>query len=377
MNIPLAPAIRRALEETRSGNLLKATRSIQAALGGAASEQTEFLEASPDPSAPSTPKRARRPLGETISGLVNLKSLAGMGQKVATARQARSPQVPGGARYEARHHKSAFGSRDYKLFVPSERVEPVQGLIVMLHGCTQSADDFAAGTRMNVHAERHNLIVVYPEQDGSANQMSCWNWFQTGHQNRDSGEPAMLADLAADVTAEFAVKDGRTFVAGLSAGGAMAAIVGQTHPEVFAAVGVHSGLARGAARDMASAFGAMRGSGGRPAFASAAPVPTIVFHGKADTTVHPANADHVLAAALTGAAGVEIIEPDGALPLGVSRRIYTSVEGATRAEAWLLDGVGHAWSGGSPDGSYTHADGPDASAEMVRFFLSVATENAE
>jgi poly(hydroxyalkanoate) depolymerase family esterase len=240
----------------------------------------------------------------------------------------------------------------------------------MLHGCGQDPDDFARGTRMNALAREQGFLVLYPAQSPRANPQRCWNWFKRHHQARGRGEPGILAGLVREVIARHAVDPDRVYVAGLSAGGAMAAILGEAYPELFAAVGVHSGLAPGSAGDAADAFAAMRGEAGPPRRApgSAAPPPTIVFHGDADATVHAVNAERLLEAAGWTA------RPDARLatsPLGLpwTCRAWVDGQGAERAEQWTLHGAGHAWSGGDLSGSFTDPRGPDASAQMLRFFL--------
>jgi poly(hydroxyalkanoate) depolymerase family esterase len=275
-----------------------------------------------------------------------------------------APALPEGARFEWRNHASPAGSRRYRLFVPSCPAEELQGLVLMLHGCKQNPDDFAAGTGMNQLAEDARMLVAWPEQPGGANVSGCWNWFEPAHQRRDAGEPAILADLARDLAAEFALPEGRTFAAGLSAGGAMAAVLAETYGDVFAAVGIHSGLAHGSARDVVSAFAAMRGQGSAPAPRRAGTGPrTIVFHGTADHTVSPGNAQ-AIAAGLGGTTAA----PEAGTTAG---RGWRRSHGAgNRLEVWLVEGAGHAWSGGHPSGSFTDPSGPSASAEMLRFFLA-------
>jgi poly(hydroxyalkanoate) depolymerase family esterase len=202
--------------------------------------------------------------------------------------------LPEGARFEERSFANEAGSRTYKLYIPSRyKAEPLP-LVVMLHGCTQSPDDFAAGTRMNQVAEEVGFLVAYPGQPSSANPSKCWNWFSAGDQLRDRGEPSLIAGITKQIMRDFRIEPGRVFVAGLSAGGAAAAIMGSVYPELYAAVGIHSGLACGAARDMPSAFSAMK-QGGSGLTASPRPVRAIVFHGDRDTTVNPVNGDQVIA----------------------------------------------------------------------------------
>ncbi len=282
-----------------------------------------------------------------------------------------------GSRFEDRTFSGPHGTAGYKLYVPSGYDGSPLPLLVMLHGCTQSPEDFAAGTRMNEVAEAHTVLVAYPAQTKSANPSKCWNWFDSGHQGRDQGEPALIAGITREIMQAFPVKSGQVFIAGLSAGGAAAAVMGEAYPDLYAAVGVHSGLACGAASDMPSAFSAMRN--GAPARCeSEAPgtgphrVPTIVFHGDQDTTVHPANGEHVTAR-VTAAGPVHATLEHGAAASGMryTRKVAVDGRGRPVLEHWVLQGAGHAWSGGSSAGSFTDPQGPDASSEMMRFFLQV------
>jgi poly(hydroxyalkanoate) depolymerase family esterase len=286
-----------------------------------------------------------------------------------------SVSVPEGGRFVERSYTNSAGTRFYKLYIPSGYTGQAVPLIVMLHGCTQSPDDFATGTRMNEHSEEHTFLVAYPAQAGNANMQKCWNWFQAADQQRDRGEPSLIAGITRQVVEEYEVAEGKVYVAGMSAGGAMAAIMGATYPDLYAAVGVHSGLAPGTANDLSSAFTAMRQGGpivAHPNGERTEIVPTIVFHGDRDTTVHPRNGERLLAHLTRGGNGTSprVRTHQGHVPGGYeyTRFTYRDAEGRDLVERWSVHGLGHAWSGGCYPGSYTDSRGPDASAEMVRFF---------
>lgn len=286
--------------------------------------------------------------------------------------------LPNGAKFLNCTFRNEAGSRPYKLYVPSGYHGQSVPLIVMLHGCTQSPDDFAAGTRMNSAAEEQTCLVAYPGQTSSANTHKCWNWFSAADQQRGAGEPSLIAGITREVMRDYAIDPRRVYIAGLSAGGAAAAIMGDAYPDLYAAIGVHSGLACGAARDLPSAFAAMKGDGGQaprkghipPAGSKPRLVPAIVFHGDKDTTVNPSNAEAVVAQSGQGASLRRRVEKGQvAGGLAYSRILHADSSGETVVEQWVIHGAGHAWSGGSPAGSYTLPPGPDATTEMVRFFL--------
>lgn len=260
------------------------------------------------------------------------------------------------------------GSRDYFIYLPVS-AKP-RGLVVMLHGCKQQAQDFAAGTRMNGIAATENLIVVYPMQTATDNQSSCWNWFRTQDQERTGGEAEIIAGMATTVARQYRVPQTHVFAAGLSAGGAMAAILGAAYPDVFSAVGVHSGLPYRAARDVNGAFAAMRGAAPgreRHRFLNR----LIIFHGTDDRTVVQANADElwndVLAANSTGTVLSRERSENGRK---VSQRLLVTEQKQVVAEEWIIRGLRHGWSGGDPRGAFMDSHGPDASREMVRFMLN-------
>jgi poly(hydroxyalkanoate) depolymerase family esterase len=240
----------------------------------------------------------------------------------------------------------------------------------MLHGGTQDTDDFAAATRMNVLAEEYGLIVAYPSQSKVANPSLCWNWFNPEHQMRGVGEPSIIAGITNEIVAEYDIDPHRVFVAGLSAGGAMAAVMGATYPEVYAAIGVHSGLPYRSATDVASAFAAMRGDPGlhprrrgkaRRAADNRPRLRTIIFHGDADRIVHPSNATKLIEAQATLSETVERAMARSSASRAYTRTVTRDKTGFAVREQWLIHGSGHTWSGGSLDGTYTDPSGPDAS----------------
>ena len=273
-----------------------------------------------------------------------------------------------------------FGSLRYKLFVPSQYDGAPLPLIVMLHGCGQDADDFASGTGMNLLAEENNCLVAYPEQSSGANGNRCWNWYETGHHQRGQGEPALIAGVTRKIMTEYAVDAARVSVAGLSAGGAMAVIMGRTYPDLFTAVGCHSGLAHGSAKDMYGAMLAMRegasdGALSRGTAAAEGSVPIIVFHGDMDSTVHWKNSNGVVqqsidsyTAQARSRRALELLEETGEVGGRCYTRTVHRAKSGIVAEQWTVHGSGHAWSGGNVRGSYTDSNGPDASVEMLRFF---------
>ena len=396
MNSDFARAMSRATTSVRTQNLAEATAIIQAALAGRPEpfpdpgfdtapaarfpriatdvEDAETVEARPARSPGPTERRSLRDVVELLRrGRAAFDEMPRSGGARAPA-----PPLPEGASFAWRSHACAAGSRRYRLFVPSCPRSELQGLVLMLHGCTQDPDDFAAGTGMNRLAEERRMLVAYPEQPTAANLSSCWNWFEPGHQRRGAGEPAILAALARDLAAEFGLPADRVYAAGLSAGGAMAAVLAETYPETFAAVGIHSGLPCGSARDVASAFAAMRGQGALPPRARAmkadARPRVIVFHGTADRTVHPANAAAIADGFPQGGGlpqgGGESVETGATAGRSWRRTRRQGADGVPEAEIWLIDGAGHAWSGGDAAGSFTDPAGPAASAEMLRFFAA-------
>jgi poly(hydroxyalkanoate) depolymerase family esterase len=384
MNLDFADGMRTAMRLIQSNKLMEATRVIQGALSGR--EQ---------PRAPAQRGPARAIEGPVIDLTAevvetDVTNVPEGGARIASglslprfnlgalnvARPRKIVDVPDGAQFLSRSFACAAGRRDYKLYIPRHLPEGGRALLVMLHGGTQDGDDFAMGTRMNERAEEHGFIVAYPSQSKVANASLCWNWFMPEHQKRGAGEPAIIAGITREIVASYDVDPDRVFVAGLSAGGAMAAVMATTYPEMYAAVGVHSGLPYGSATDLPSAFAAMRGNAGSrgrrsrdPRGAAVAPrVRTIVFHGDADNIVHPSNAAGIVGAFKVGER-IERSEARSSDGRTCTRTVIRDQSGKAVAEDWLLHGSGHAWSGGSVDGSYTDPCGPDASREMLRFFF--------
>jgi poly(hydroxyalkanoate) depolymerase family esterase len=360
--LKLPDEILEATRLTRAGRLADATAAIQRA-----------LRRPPVPAAATEAAPPRAP----IDGEYRVVD--------AEPRSAVAPLPhPRGRHDDGRFIQDSFanhaGARRYKLYIPgAHRGEPLP-MVVMLHGCKQTPDDFAAGTRMNVLAEEAGCFVLYPAQSQGANGSRCWNWFRKAHQQPGEGEPAIIAGMTEALAQRYGIDRRRVFVAGLSAGGAMAAVMGRTYPTLYAGICVHSGIAYAIAHDLPSAFAAMRGAGARgdARAAAAACVPTIVFHGDRDAVVHPSNADRLVVGSGTspepgaphGPGNPRVTLERGRAPGGhaYTRAVYRDASGRVVLENWTIHGAGHAWSGGSASGSFTDPKGPDASREMMRFF---------
>jgi len=400
---PSNDTMRRALRLTQAGDLQAATRIIQQALAGDAG-------ANPAPTAPARRDDAAAG-GDFIDGEYRVidGEVPPSAEAPADARAARRRTAPwshawprtaandagaldgavstvlpdtldeaGDGDFTLRRFACEAGELKYQLYIPAGLDTAGAPLLLMLHGCTQTPDDFARGTRMNALAVEHGYVVAWPAQSVKRNQNRCWNWFRGGDQQRGHGEPAILAALTRQLVTTHELDATRVYVAGLSAGGAMAAVLASTHPDVYAAIGVHSGLPIGLASDMPSAFAAMREGVGRQRKHSAGaadPVPAIVFHGDRDTTVHPCNGDGVIQQSLGAGDRADsadrrsTVERDTATGgRSFTRTVHSAADGRVAAEHWVIHGAAHAWSGGDAAGSYTDPGGPDASAQMLRFF---------
>jgi poly(hydroxyalkanoate) depolymerase family esterase len=384
--------VREATRLTRAGQLVEATALLQRMLRGKSDSEPSGSTARTEPaklepptidvkanvieereSRQTTQRSAAQPRRKSRARFDSIKDFSGLGLRgpIRRAPPSTSDIAPNGRRMTQGTFSNGAGSRTYKLFIPSRYQGQPLPLVVMLHGCTQSPDDFAAGTRMNFLAEEQSCFVAYPEQPSGANQAKCWNWFRTSDQQRGGGEPSLIAGITGRIMRDYSIDPKRVYVGGLSAGGAAAAIMGATHADLYAAVGVHSGLACGAASDLPSAFTTMRQGPGSEATADGRPtVPTIVFHGDRDTTVHPNNGDRIVGhSTKVTSSTTKVLR--GRVPHGhaYTRSIVTDAGGRAISEHWTIHGAGHAWSGGSPSGSYTDPRGPDATREMLRFFL--------
>jgi poly(hydroxyalkanoate) depolymerase family esterase len=354
---------------TRMGRLMDATRLIQRSLMGAALPKARPAE---------KPAAKARPVITPYPRSVP--------EPAANDDHARPPPHPNFSEQSFAFEGKTY---PYRLFVPKLADASENGakrelmpLVVLLHGCKQDALDFSKGTAMNALAGKEQCLVLYPEQISTANLQMCWNWFEPGHQQEGTGEPGMITALTRQVLdTDFngrRADPNRVYIAGLSAGGAMAAVVSSLHPELFTALGVHSGLPAGAASNVLTAFQAMR-IGGQGQSASA--MPTIVFHGDGDTTVHPSNGENIAADALAALrkADTHLVKtqsssyPEGDRaerndkPTELTR--YANASGKSFIEYWSINNGPHAWSGGSKEGSYTDPDGPSASKAMLAFFL--------
>lgn len=365
----------------------KATQAIQDALGAAGLTGSRTGSARGGKTAAAG---ASSPMAQPAF-VSELLSRLGVAYKDPATPASAADQTEGSAagtpgRVVAGTYGNAAGSRRYKVYIPAGYHGQAMPLMVMLHGCTQDADDFARGTQMNLLAEEQGFLVVYPTQDSAANTSKCWNWFKAIDQTRGEGEPSLIAGITNEVIDQYGLNRDAVFVAGLSAGGAMAVIMGSTYPDLYRAVGVHSGLPYASASDLSSALSAMRGAARRPDAgrrhrdAALQAIPVIVFHGDRDATVSPANGSRVIDDFVADfqrsgeengvSESITTVIEEGKTDSGhgFSRTSLHTDGRSVLAEHWLIHGAGHAWAGGSAKGSYTDAKGPDASREMLRFF---------
>jgi poly(hydroxyalkanoate) depolymerase family esterase len=357
-----------ATRKLMSGGTAAATAAIQKAL--------KVM-----PSHMSKPFDGHEGMPDFVSGLLGRLAMSSKVQPVPEAEAAKS-----GGLFLTKSFTNHAGTRNYKVYIPASYHGEAVPVMVMLHGCTQDPDDFARGTCMNAVAEKKKCLVVYPAQSQSANSSKCWNWFKSAHQKRDQGEPSIIAGITRQVISDYKLDRKRVYVSGLSSGGVMAIIMGTTYPDLYAAVGIHSGLPYGSAHDLPSAFAAMRGVNprvkrkARPSDADFQPrsIPIIVFHGDNDKTVHFSNAEQLIKQnvspkdARADRMDPQVIVQEGKVPNGhnYTRTLYQDENGRPIAEHWVIHGAGHAWAGGSCRGSYTDTKGPDASEEMMRFFYT-------
>lgn len=353
----LQPAMVEVLRLTRTGNLQEATRVIQANL------KQGMLK---------VPKANRVPDGNVIDITSRRIELASPARaKAEGSAKPRTESIRTGVRFQEHQYAGPEGRMTYWLYLPAD-VRADMPVVVMLHGCTQTPQDFAKGTGMNALADEMGFIVAYPCQTQAANMQRCWNWFKPADQKRGSGEPALIAAVTRAVIDDHKADRTRVYVAGLSAGGAAAAIMGSAYPDIYAAIGVHSGLACGAADSMMSAFAAMRGGATNVRPGTTEPfVPVITFHGDSDTTVHAVNSAQIVAAAAERSSLGLTTHTERGVSTGkreYSRTLSTGPDGRSMIEEWTIHGAGHAWAGGNTSGSYTDAAGPDASRAMMAFF---------
>jgi poly(hydroxyalkanoate) depolymerase family esterase len=399
MNDHMQAAMAEATRLTRAGRLAEATALIQRTLAPTSRSnradapnetRVRVVEDTPPLLGPtiqagvkasSEPARVYRVIPSQTTSSPDVLHQAGSLLDSTRSEQSRRLDVVSPSSYPAGKfvdgaYSNTAGTRTYKLYIPGSYTGQTVPLVLMLHGCTQNAIDFASGTRMNIFAEENAFLVAYPEQVSSASNAKCWNWFQPTDQQRDIGEPSLIAGITRQIMNSYHVDSNRVYVAGMSAGGAMAVVMAVTYPDLYAAVGVHSGLAYRAAHDVRSGFAAMRRGAGPSTQQLATVIPLIVFHGDRDSTVSPINADHLLDQWQRAmghkqertANSTKVERGQVAGGRAYTRSIYHDTSGHALVEKWLVHQGGHVWSGGSTDGSFTDPKGPDASAEMLRFF---------
>jgi poly(hydroxyalkanoate) depolymerase family esterase len=382
-----------ALNLTRAGRLTEATELLQRTLGAAPTTYTT-TGASPRTPAPPAPEPTFGAAADRSSRLRRLtdtlrRSLGrdfAMPQGLHTQlphsdllpRQAPPPGSLGSGELIEGSYSNGSDARRYRVYVPPECTGRGAPVVVMLHGGTQAVLDYAAGTGMNPLADQQQFLVVYPEQDARANPMRYWNWFRPEDQRSGTGEPALIAGITEQVVRDYDADSSRVFIAGFSAGAAMAAVIAATYPELYAAAGVHSGLPYAAAHDVPSAFALMRGDSVPSRRGSAIATPLIVFHGDRDDIVDVVNASHLQRQRTGANPSVTKTAVHGQVPGGHAfTQTRYARDGDVLLEEWIVHGGAHAWFGGTPGCSYTDSLGPDASAEMVRFFFGAAEPTSE
>jgi poly(hydroxyalkanoate) depolymerase family esterase len=401
LNDQMQAAMAEAAILTRAGRLAEATALIQRTLGGVSTldgsneSGVRVMEETPSLQGPTIQRGTVASTEPVIMSHADhpqiltphVLQLPNILQGSTRREQPPRPEIvssssKAGGKFVDGAYSSTVGTRSYKLYIPRNYTGQAIPLIIMLHGCSQNAIDFAAGTRMNMFSEGKTFLVAYPEQVYSANNSRCWNWFQPSDQQRGTGEPFLIAGITQQIMNSYRVDINRVFVAGMSAGGAMAVIMAVTYPDLYAAVGVHSGLAYRAAHDVRSGLAAMRRGASKSVQQLPTVIPLITFHGDRDTTVSPVNADYLLDQWLQStnpeqARSAQSMKVDRGQVVGgraYSRSIYHNANGKAIAEKWLVHQAGHAWSGGSSSGSFTDPKGPDASTEMLRFFAEHSRE---
>ncbi|MCW3066878.1 MAG: hypothetical protein JWN32_4050 [Solirubrobacterales bacterium] len=286
-------------------------------------------------------------------------------------------------------YTGAAGNQHYELYIPSTyKAGTAVPLVVALHGCTQTADQFRLLSRWDTLAEAKGFIVVFPQQDPNANQLKCWDFYQDGSMHRSAGEPARIAAVTSMIEQKYSVDPHRVYAAGLSAGGAMASVMAATYPDLFAAIGIGSGCEYAATATCAGYKSADPAQAAQQAYkemgAHAHPMPFIAFEGDADTTVPPVNADQLVQQWLTTDDLADDGTLNGSVPSAPANTTQGQVQGgrsytirtygnhnhAELAQYWTVHGMNHAWSGGNPSQSYADPSGPDETAAMYAFFAS-------
>lgn len=322
--------------------------------------------------------QAVRGLNAQLVGIAANLTLFGPNRS-RVARFRRLPNTP--ASLFGRHvYTGPEGTMAYWLYRPAGTARHCP-LLIMLHGCMQTPRDFAVGTGMNACAEQKGCIIAYPSQQPSSNLHRCWNWFRPGDQHRGNGEPALTAAVTRAIMAEQSVDPERVYVAGFSAGGAAALIMSAAYPDLYAAVGVHSGLARGSATSSWSALNAMRGNTQNQSQAQPSPfVPVFIIHGDGDRTIAASNSTQIAAMASASYGPTRLVTrtrtkgfPGG---LSYSSKTYFERGCDPVIEHWTVYGGAHGWSGGNRRGSFTQPSGPDASQAMLAFLLSHSLKQA-
>ncbi|CAN5216054.1 PHB depolymerase family esterase [soil metagenome] len=284
-------------------------------------------------------------------------------------------------------HRASPRRMEYWLYIPDGVKKDLMPLVVMLHGCEQSASQFAQGTRMNQLAAKKGFAVLYPQQSRKENASRCWNWYDKTNQD-GGGEASMIVGVVQKVREKFPIDASRIYIGGMSAGAAMANIIALRHPQLIAAVGLHSGAVFGEAQSALGAIAVMQHGSRNANFGTLhaalggagaqQKIPAILIHGERDFVVRSVNMAHAakqfrVLNQLSGESDEPVIsEHPRVATASQSRNAYKTFDYFDGRKLIVrvceIAQLDHAWSGGDCSLRFNACEGPDASLMMWNFF---------